>query len=272
MNRPGRVTYLILTVWSFAVLGPIWILVVNSFKPQREILSTPVNLPKNGTLDGYRSVLERGGFGALFRNSILVTGISIIVVLLIGSMAGYALGRWHSRTSEVLYFGFLAGLMIPIRLATIDVVKMVERIGLLDRVWGLIPVYVASSLPIAVFVLTAFVKQLPEEMFEAARIDGATDWAVYRRIVLPLIRPALSTVAVLAVLPIWNDIWFPLILTRTRSQRTLMLGVSELFGQYTSDWTAILAILTLAATPILVLYLLLNRTFIQGLTTGAVKG
>lgn len=272
MNKSGRMTYLVLTAWSFAVLGPIWILVANSFKPKGEILSAPASPPKDGTLEGYRSVLERGGFGTLFKNSLLVTGISIIVVLVIGSMAGYALGRWHNRTSNVVYFGFIAGLMIPIRLATIDVVRMVQRVGLIDQVWGLVPVYVASSLPIAVFVLTAFVKQIPGELFEAARIDGASEWAAYRRIALPLIRPALSTVAVLAVLPIWNDVWFPLILTRSRSQRTLMLGVSELFGQYTSDWTSILAILTIAAVPILVLYLLLNKTFIRGLTSGAVKG
>ena len=172
----------------------------------------------------------------------------------------------------MIYFAFVAGLMIPIRLATIDIVRMVERIGLIDSYWGLVPVYVAMSLPVAVFVLTGFVNEMPDDVFEAARIDGANEWAIYRRIVVPLLRPALSTVAVLTVLPIWNDVWFPLIITQSREQQTLMLGVTRLFGQYTSDWTAILAILTIAALPVLVLYLALNRQFIHGLTAGATKG
>ncbi len=217
-------------------------------------------------------MIERGDFPTLFRNSLIVTGISIAIVLLIGSMAGLALAQWRCRTSSVIYFAFVAGLMIPIRLATIDIVRMVERIGLIDSYWGLVPVYVAMSLPVAVFVLTGFVNELPDDVFEAARIDGANEWAIYRRIVVPLLRPALSTVAVLTVLPIWNDVWFPLIITQSREQQTLMLGVTRLFGQYTSDWTAILAILTIAALPVLVLYLALNRQFIHGLTAGATKG
>jgi raffinose/stachyose/melibiose transport system permease protein len=272
MKSPLRGTYLILTAWSVIVLGPIWILVVNSFKPQREILSTPLQLPREGTLDGYREAFDRGGFGTLFKNSVMVTGSSILIVLLIGSMAGYALSQWRGRISGAIYFGFVAGLMIPIRLATIDIVRMVQRIGLIDNLWGLVPVYVAMSLPVAVFVLTGFIHGIPLEIFEAARIDGAGEWAIYRRIVLPLLRPAVSTVAVLAVLPIWNDVWFPLILTRSQDQQTLMLGVSRLFGQYTSDWTAILSILAIAAVPILLLYLVLNRQFIRGLTSGAIKG
>ena len=119
--------------------------------------------PQEGTLDGYRTVIERGDFPTLFRNSILVTGISIAIVLLIGSMAGLALSQWRCRTSSVIYFVFVAGLMIPIRLATIDIVRMVERVGLIDSYWGLIPVYVAMSLPVAVFVLTGFVNELPDD-------------------------------------------------------------------------------------------------------------
>ena len=112
-------------------------------------------------------------------------------------MAGSALSPVALPTSSVIYFFFVAGLMIPIRLATIDIVRMVERVGLIDRFWGLIPVYVAMSLPVAVFVLTGFVNECPSDLFEAARIDGAGEWAIYRRLVVPLLRPALSTVAVL---------------------------------------------------------------------------
>lgn len=272
MNSRHRLTVLVLALWSLVVLGPVWVLIINSFKPQKEILTTPLRWPQNGTLDGYRTVLERGDFPTLFRNSLVVTGCAIALVLLAGSMAGLALSQWRGRTSSLIYFGFVAGLMIPIRLATIDIVRMVERVGLIDRYWGLVPVYVAMSMPVAVFVLTGFINELPSDLFEAARIDGAGEWAIYWRLVLPLLRPALSTVAVLTVLPIWNDIWFPLILTHSQSQQTLMLGVSRLFGQFTTDWTAVLAILAIAAVPVLLLYVALNRTFIHGLTAGATKG
>jgi len=162
--------------------------------------------------------------------------------------------------------------MIPIRLGTLDLVRLIKALGLQDTLWSLIPVYVAMGLPIATFVLTAFIKSLPGEMFEAAKIDGASEWRIYTQIVLPLMRPALATVAIFNMIKIWNDFWFPLVFIRAEQSRTVALGVSLLFGQYRTDWTRALSTLSLAAIPMLVLYILLSREFIKGLTAGAVKG
>jgi len=127
-------------------------------------------------------------------------------------------------------------------------------------------------MPIATFVLTAFIRGLPIEMFDAARVDGASEWRIYSSIVIPLMRPALATVAIFNDIKIWNDFWFPLVFIRAEQSRTVALGVSLLFGQYRTDWNRTLSVLSLAAVPILILYVVLSREFIKGLTAGAVKG
>ena len=273
LNKPQLLfTYIVLGIWSLIVLFPIWTLVVNSFKPQKQIFKDPFGLPETFTLDGYREAWNNGRFDLYFINTLIVTAIALGLILFIGSMAAYALAKWKSPVSSFLYVFFIAGLMIPIRLGTLDLVRLIKALNLQDTYWSLIPVYVAMGMPIATFVLTAFIKELPGEMFEAAKIDGATEWQVYSRIVLPLMRPALATVAIFNMIKIWNDFWFPLVFIRAEESRTVALGVSLLFGQDRTDWTRALAVLSLAAVPMLILYMILAREFIKGLTAGAVKG
>ena len=162
--------------------------------------------------------------------------------------------------------------MIPIRLGTINLMQIIQTLNLMNSVFGLLPIYTAMGLPITVFVLTAFIRQVPHELMDAAHVDGASEWRIYWSIILPLVRPALATVIIFNLIPIWNDLWFPLILIREESQRTVILGVTLLFGQYQTNWTNVLATLALSAIPILVLYLLMSKQFIKGLTAGAVKG
>jgi raffinose/stachyose/melibiose transport system permease protein len=254
------------------VLFPIWTLIVNSFKPQKEIFRDPFGLPKDFTFAGYEAAWKTGRFDLYFTNTIIVTVISLTLILLVGSMAAYALAKWKSPVTNVLYIFFIAGLMIPIRLGTIDLVRLIKALNLQDTIWSLIPVYIAMGMPIATFVLTAFIKELPREMFDAAKVDGASEWQIYGTIVLPLMRPALATVAIFNMIKIWNDFWFPLVFIRVEEARTVALGVSLLFGQYRTDWTRALAVLSLAAVPLLILYIVLAREFIKGLTAGAVKG
>ena len=265
-------TYILLTIWSVIVLFPIWTLLVNSVKPQKEIFRDPFGFPKNFTLDGYKAAWSTGRFDLYFTNTLIVTIISLTLILLVGSMAAYALAKWKSRAADFLYIFFIAGLMIPIRLGTIDLVRLIKALNLQDTIWSLIPVYVAMGIPIATFVLTAFIKELPGEMFDAAKVDGASEWQIYSSIVLPLMRPALATVAIFNMIKIWNDFWFPLVFIRSEESRTVALGVSLLFGQYRTDWTRALSVLSMAAIPLLILYVLLSREFIKGLTAGAVKG
>ena len=179
-------TYLALSVWSVIVLFPIWTLIVNSLKPQKEIFSDPFGLPKHFTTAGYQAAWSTGRFDLYFFNTIYVTVISLTLILFFGSMAANALAKWKSPTARFLYIFFIAGLMIPIRLGTLDLVRLIKTLNLQDSLWSLIPVYVAMGMPIATFVLTAFIKELPGEMFEAAKIDGASEWRIYTQIVIPL--------------------------------------------------------------------------------------
>ncbi len=276
MNRrlqPGTLAaHGVLILWSLVVLLPVWTMLINSVKPKREIFRNPFGLPSEITFEGYANAWTAGKFDLYFRNSLIVAVVSLLVILFVGSLAAYALANWRSRVSSFLYLYFIAGLMIPIRLGTINLFQIIQALGMADKLTGLIFVYVAMGLPIATFVLTSFVRSVPVELTEAARIDGASEWRIYRSVILPLIRPALATVTIFNVIPIWNDLWFPLIFIRNQDARTVTLGVTLLFGQYQTDWTRALSALSMAAVPVLIAYLLMSGQFIKGLTAGALKG
>jgi raffinose/stachyose/melibiose transport system permease protein len=160
--------------------------------------------------------------------------------------------------------------MIPIRLGTVSILRLLVKMNLVNTLWALIFVYTAMGLPLTIFILTAFMKQVPKELKEAARLDGASEYRIFW-MVLPLVRPAIATVAVFTMIPIWNDLWFPLILAPGEKTKTVTLGVQQFLGQFVSDWNAVLSSLTLAMIPILIIYILFSRQIIRGLTAGAVK-
>jgi raffinose/stachyose/melibiose transport system permease protein len=263
--------YALLGFWCLLVLVPLWVMLINSFKPSLDIFRDPFGIPMNWNAEGYQALASGGSFALYFWNSLVITSVSIAGVLFLSSMAAYGLANWTSRASRYLLLLFLAGLMIPIRIASINLLGLVRDMGLMDSLAGLFPIYVAMGLPVGVFVLTEFIRTVPKEILNAARIDGAGTVKIFFRIVLPLTRPALATVAIFNLVNLWNDLWFPLIIIRSDDQRTLMLGVTRLFGQYQTDWNKVLAVLTCASVPIILLYLLLSKQFIRGLTAGAVK-
>ncbi|MEI2692048.1 MAG: carbohydrate ABC transporter permease [Anaerolineae bacterium] len=272
LKRSTVATYAILIAWCVVVLFPLYTMLINSVKPQREIFRNPFLPHWPITFDGFQTVWNDGRFDLYFRNSIFVTLVSLTLIILLGSLAAYALAMWRSRWSMLIYVFFIAGLMIPIRLGTINIFQIIQSMGLTDSVFSLIPVYVAMGLPISVFVLTTFIRGLPADLIDAAHVDGAGELRIYRSVIMPLIRPAVATVVIFNLIPVWNDLWFPLIFIRAENQRTVILGVSLLFGQYQTNWTRILSALSMAAIPILILYLLMSKQFIKGLTAGAVKG
>lgn len=254
------------------VLAPIVIMGLSAFKTTQEIFQRPLGLPEIWRLENFTRVWVEAHFALYFRNSVVVTVASIVIVLVFGAMAGYALGRFRFGGNDVLYLYFLSGLMLPIRLGIIPLFILMRNLHLLDSHWSLILTYAASGLPSAVFILTGFFRTLPSDLDSAARIDGAGEWMIFRRIMLPLVRPALVIVMIYNVIPIWNDFFFPLVFIQTDRLKTLPLGMTAFFGQYYTDWAVLFAGLTLAAVPVILLYVLLSQHFIRGLTAGAVKG
>ncbi|MFO7959833.1 MAG: carbohydrate ABC transporter permease [Nitriliruptoraceae bacterium] len=261
-----------LIAYAIVACGPILMIVMNSFKSRSTIFSSPFIPPTPDTFDlvGYETVFARARFELYFFNSFVVTLGAVFLVLLLGSMAAFALAEYDFRGNAVLALYMALGIMIPIRLGTVSILRLLVDLNLVNSLAGLVLVYTAMGLPLAVFILTTFFQQVPKELKEAARVDGASEFWVYR-LVVPLIRPGLAAIAVFTMLPIWNDLWFPLILTPGESVRTVTLGAQLFLGQFVSDWNAVLAVLTLAMLPMMALFIIFSRQFIRGLTSGAIK-
>ncbi|MGP1490292.1 MAG: carbohydrate ABC transporter permease [Treponema sp.] len=264
--------YVVLSIWSVIVLLPIWTMLINSFKTKYDIYEAPFSLPKKWIFENYRSVLQSGDFLMYFANSFLVTVGSLIFIIVFGSMAAYALVNKKNKITGFLYIFFIAGMMLPIKIGSIRLLQMIKALGLLNSIAGLYPIYIAMGIPIAVFILTEFIGSIPRDLTEAGVIDGAGRMTIFRKIIFPIITPAIATVCIYNLVPIWNDLWFPLIFITDEGSKTLLLGVTRLFGQYLTDWSKILAVLSLSAVPVILLYLSMSRHFISGLTAGAVKG
>jgi raffinose/stachyose/melibiose transport system permease protein len=224
------------------------------------------------SLQNFSKVWILARFGDYFQNSVIVTAASAGILVAFGAMASYALGRFTFRGNDLMYIYFLSGLLLPIRLAIIPLFILMRNLNLLDSLWSLILIYAASGLPSAIFILTGFFRTLPADLDSAARIDGAGEWSIFTRIMLPLVRPALVIVTIYNIIPIWNDFFFPLVFIKSDRLKTLPLGMTTFFGQYYTDYAALFAGLTLAALPVVALYIALSQHFIRGLTAGAVKG
>ncbi|PYM63396.1 MAG: carbohydrate ABC transporter permease [Candidatus Rokuibacteriota bacterium] len=276
MKRPQaptvRVLAQVLLVLNAAtVLGPLAVALFSAFKTTREIFRAPFVPPASLDLANFVTVWRAGRFDLYLRNSLIVTGGALALILSLAALAGYALGRFRFRLNGLLYLFFLGGLLIPAKLAIIPLFILLRTLNLLDSRLGLCLVYAAAGLPAAVFILTGFFRALPADLDNAARIDGAGELGVFWRVMLPLIRPALAIVTIYSAIPIWNDFFLPLVLIQTPELKTITQGLSVFFGQYQTDWGALFAGLILAALPIILLYLALSEQFIKGLTAGATR-
>ena len=264
--------YVVLLIATVVALFPIVLIIMNSFKARKAIFRQPMMPPTPDTfsLIGYEKVLQRSNFDLYFANSLIVTLGSMFLILFFGAMAAWALSEYAFKGNAFLGLYLALGIMIPIRLGTVSILRLIVKMNLVNTLWALILVYTAMGLPLTIFILTAFMKQVPRELKEAARLDGASEYRIFW-LILPLVRPAIATVAVFTMIPIWNDLWFPLILAPGEKTKTVTLGAQQFLGQFVSDWNAVLSSLTLAMVPILIIYILFSRQIIRGLTAGAVK-
>ncbi|TWH00124.1 carbohydrate ABC transporter membrane protein 2 (CUT1 family) [Mesorhizobium sp. J18] len=263
----------ILILYTVIALFPVIVIIINSFKERRAIFRTPLALPDSETfsLIGYRTVLDQGNFLLYFQNSLIVTVVSLALVLIFGAMAAFALAEYRFRGNTLMGLYLALGIMIPIRLGTVAILELMVASGLVNTRTALILVYTAQGLPLAVFILAEFMRQVSDDLKNAGRMDGLSEYRIFFRLVLPLVRPAMATVAVFTMIPIWNDLWFPLILAPAEQTKTVTLGAQIFLGQFVTNWNAVLSALSLAIIPVLVLYLIFSRQLIRGITAGAVK-
>jgi raffinose/stachyose/melibiose transport system permease protein len=265
--------HLALGGYTLICLAPLLLVIMNSMKSRAAIFAQPMTPPTPATFDliGYTTVLGQGNFLLYFQNSLIITVVSIFCVLLFGAMAAFALSEYKFRGNTLMGLYLALGIMIPIRLGTIAILNMMVTAKLVNTHLALILVYTAQGLPLAVFILAEFMRQVSADLKNAARVDGLSEYAIFFRLVLPLTRPAMATVAVFTMIPIWNDLWFPLILAPGENTKTVTLGAQIFIGQFVTNWNAVLAALTLAILPVLLLYLAFSRQLIRGITAGAVK-
>jgi len=262
----------VLFLYTLVALVPIALIVMNSFKTRKAIFDSPFTFPNSETfsLKGYETVWERANFVRYFFNTFTVTVVAVALVVLLGAAAAYALAEYRFTGNTFLTLFLAIGVMIPIRLGTVSILKLMVSLHLVNTLVALILVYTAMGIPLAVFILAQFFRQVPQDLKDAARIDGAGEYRVFS-LTLPLVRPGLAAVAVFTMLPVWNDLWFPLILAPGESTKTVTLGVQVFLGQFVSDWQSVLAALTLAAIPILLLYVVFSKQMLSGITEGAIK-
>src|SRR5258708_3941902 len=268
-------THAILLGYTAFALFPIFLTVINSFKTQKNMFKLPYSIPFGDLFStaGYETVFNPNRTNAplYLWNSLVVTGVSILFVIIAGSMAAHALSEYNFKGNKLMALYLSIGIMIPIRLGTVSLVRLCISLGLVGTLQGLILIYTAQNLPLAIFILTQFMRELPSELKDAARVDGASEYRIFIQLILPLIRPALASVAVFSMIPTWNDLWWPLIMASQEQTKTVTLGVQQFTGQFGNNWPALLAALTLAMLPVLIIYTISSKQLIRGLTAGAVK-
>ncbi|WP_308797979.1 carbohydrate ABC transporter permease [Agromyces silvae] len=260
-------------LWLYAAISiaPLLLMVSNSLRTTQDMAQHPLGLPAPPNFTSYQKAWITASFDTYFFNSIFVTFASVVLSTAVSLLAAYAFARTRSKLFTTLEGMFLSGLMLPVYLAILPLFFMLDAAGLVSNLWSLILVYAALGIPFSTFVLASFFRQLPIELDEAARLDGAGPFATFWRVHLPLVRPAIATVIVFRFVPVWNDFFYPLILIRDQSSYTLPVGITRFFGEYQTDWATLFAGLTLATIPLVVLFLLATKQIVSGLTAGMSK-
>lgn len=266
------IVYFLIGMWTLISFVPFLFMVLNSLKERFEMLTKGIfTLPNKWYFDNYKAVFE-GNIGNYFMNSVIVLFLSLTILLFISACTAYPLARFQFRLAKPIYSIIVACMSIPIHVTLIPVFKLSNSIGIYDSIFALIGPYVATAIPISVFILTSFMKEIPMEIEEAAQIDGCNKFQLFFKIILPLSKPGLATLAIYNGVSMWNEFVFAYTLTQSSTKRTLPLAVWEFQGAYSMNTPMIMAVLTLTVLPMIILFIFLQDKLVKGMTAGAVKG
>jgi len=264
--------FLFSLLWLVVAGAPFLFLVLSTFKTQFELLTGGVfALPQELYLNNLITVVT-GGFWGYFFNSVIVVSVSLFLLLIITSFAAYPLSRFTFRLKHPIFMTVVACMAVPIHMALIPIFVMTRSIGLFDTIWALVGPYIAFNLPISVFIMTTFMRQIPKEMEEAAEIDGCNKYRMFFTIMLPLCKSGIATLAIFNAINMWNEFAFAFVLTQSVANRTLPLAIWEFQGQFTNHVPMIMTVLTLATVPMIIAFIIGQEKLIKGMMVGAVKG
>ena len=257
---------LLILVFFFPIL---WIL-MSSLKNQSELFTYPLTmLPENPTLENYRIALQTGNFLRYFNNSLFVAVVSTFITILINTMAGYALSKYIFKGRDLIFFVMIATLMIPLQVILVPIFILEKNLGLLNTLWGII--IPPAATPTGIFLARQYMMTIPNSLIEAARIDGAGEGFIFRRIIIPLAKPIIATLAIFSFMWRWNDFLWPFIVIAQQKKYTLQLALANFVGQYDVDWSNLLSMTVISIIPLILVFLLFQKYFIKGMTSGGVK-
>jgi raffinose/stachyose/melibiose transport system permease protein len=267
---PGTIA---LTIGAVIWISPLVLLLITSLRPLADFVSNgPLAWPKHFTLSNFGDAWNIGKFATTYRNSAILLVLKVPIGVLFSAMLAFALAKLNMRFRRTVMFAVFLGLTIPIYITIVPVFIMLRSLGLTDNLLGLVGPYLAFGIPFTVLVLQSFFRQLPDELIEAAKIDGAGEWRIFFTIVLPLSLPALVTVFILDAVATWNEFLFALIVLNSDAHKTIPVGLLNFQGQFANNNTGLAAGILIAVVPILIAYVILQRWIVGGLTAGATKG
>jgi N-acetylglucosamine transport system permease protein len=266
-------SHVLLAIWTIIVIVPFLWVVLSSFKTTKEILASPFSLPAHWQFDNYAHAWTDAGIRQFFLNTVIVVSVALVLVMLLGAMCAYVLARFTFPGSRSIYYLMLAGLTFPIFLAIVPLFFILKNIGLINTLPGLIMVYVAFALPFTVFFLYAFFRTLPDDVYEAALIDGAGEWKTFFRIMLPMARPGMAAVAIFNFLGLWNQFLLPVALNTDQSKYVLTQGMASFASQagYAVDFGALFAAVVITVVPVLIVYVIFQRRLEGSVSRGTFR-
>lgn len=273
----GKLGILEVFMWLLLILymAPFYLMLINSFKTRREIFTNTTGLPDVWNYKNYIDAASKMDLVSSFTNSLIITVASVILILLFSSMAAWLLVRDQTKKSKILFYVFTAGMIVPFQSVMIPLVKWMAKIQfgpfkMIGTHYGLIFMYIGFGVSMSIFLYHGFIKGIPQEVEEAATIDGCSKWQTYTKVVLPLLKPTTVTVAVLNSIWIWNDFLLPF-LTLDKSLRTIPLAMNNFFGAFSKQWELAMAALVMAIIPIIIFYFFVQKHIIAGIVQGSIK-
>ena len=272
-KSPWRViVYIVLILSAFLWFVPILTALITSVRTFDDILVNGfISLPEKITFENFITAWERGGLKRYLPNSFIITLPSLFLTLLLSSLGAYALARFNFKGNRLLFYTFVAGMLLPFQVLMLPVFRLTDRLGLYDTYWGLIGIHTAFQLGFCTFMLRNYMRTVPGEIIEAARMDGCSELRIWAQIMLPLTLPAIAAIAILEFTWIFNDYLWAIVLLRSDSLKPITAGLATLQGQFVTDWPVIVAGALIGTVPTLLVFLFLQRYFIEGLTMGSTK-
>ncbi|KFL15830.1 maltose ABC transporter permease [Geobacillus stearothermophilus] len=271
MKKSKKALLLLTMVISIIHLIPFYLLITVSFKPADDTSSKWLP-PATLYLDNFINAWKEANLGQAFVNNILITAISVLLVVFLGACASYPLARYKTRLNRFMFVFFISAMIVPPLTILVPLYKFIVDIGGLNQPWAIILLHVTFNLPITIFLFTGFINTIPRELDEAAMIDGMSRFSLFFRIIMPLLKPVTVTVMILTGVNVWNDYQFSVFFLQSSESHTLTVALSSFFSQYVNNVGWVAAGSLLSSLPIIILYLFLQKYFISGLSSGAVKG